>query len=386
MTKKTTRNAQYTEIKPVLFLAFELSTSEWKLGFSIGFGQKPRRRSILAGKVSVLQEEIKAAKKRFQLPEDCRVVSCYEAGRDAFWLHRYLTKSGIENIVVDSSSIEVNRRARRAKSDGLDVGKLLTMLMRHCQGERKVWSVVRVPSPEEEDRRQLHRELRATKKEKTRATNRIKGLLASQGVLLRGRMDLSGKRLDAIRIWDGSPLPPALKSRLKREWEQVLLVKQRIATLEAERRRALRESVAPDIPKIKQLSALRGIGDGSSWLFVREFFGWRKFKNRRQVGGLSGLTPTPFQSGETTREQGVNKAGNCHVRGNAVELAWSWVRYQPKSKLTLWFMKRFANAGKRARKVGIVALARRLLIDLWRFLEYGVLPEGAILKAQAPAL
>jgi transposase len=386
MTKRTTRNEQYIGNEPVLFLAIERSTSEWKLGFSTGFGQKPRRRSMLAGKVAVLQAEIVAAKKRFQLPADCRVVSCYEAGRDAFWLHRYLTKSEIENIVVDSSSIEVNRRARRAKSDGLDVGKLLTMLMRHDQGERKVWSVVRVPSPEEEDRRQLHRELRAIKKEKTRTTNRIKGLLASQGVLVRGRMDLSGKRLDAIRLWDGSPLPPGLKSRLKREWEQVLLLKQRIATLVAEQRRALRESVEPDIQKIKQLSTLRGIGGGSSWTFVREFFGWREFKNRRQVGGLSGLTPTPFQSGETNREQGIIKAGNRHVRANAVELAWSWVRYQPKSKLTLWFMERFADAGSRARKVGIVALARRLLVDLWRFLEYGVLPEGAVLKTQASTL
>src|SRR5437667_416352 len=190
------------------------------------------------------------------------------------------------------------------------------------------------------------------------------------------------ERLDGMRLWDGSGLRPGLKSRLKREWEQVLFLKRQIAVLQAERRCALRKSEEPDMEKIRQLSMLRGIGENGSWVFVREFFGWRKFHNRREVGSLAGLTPTPYQSGRTMREQGVSKAGNRHVRGGAIELAWCWVRWQPESKLTRWFEARFAKAGSRGRKVGIVAVARRLLIDLWRYLETGVLPEGAQLKAE----
>jgi len=381
MTKKTTRNEQYTDMHSNLFLAFELGHSDWKLGFSIGLGQKARRRTISAGDLEQLQGEIRAAKKRFELPETTAVMSCYEAGRDGFWLHRYLTQSGIKNVVVDSSSIEVNRRARRAKSDRLDVQKLLMMLIRYHYGEHKVWSVVRVPSPEEEDLRQLHRELRTLKKEKTRTTNRIKGLLASQGIRLESPMQLTEERLDSVRLWDGSPLLPGLKSRLQREWQHVLFLKQQILVLEGERRRALQKRGSADLEKVRQLALLRGIGVNGSWVLVREFFGWRNFKNRREVGSLAGLTPTPYQSGETRREQGISKAGNRHVRGIVIELAWSWLRHQPDSKLSRWFEERFAGAGSRARKVGIVALARRLLIDLWRFLEAGVIPEGAQLKA-----
>lgn len=329
-----------------------------------------------------LQKEIAAAKKRFGLLAESCVVSCYEAGRDGFWLHRYLTNVRIENCVVDSSSIEVNRRARRAKADRLDVENLLRLLIRFSHGERKVWSVVHVPSPEEEDRRQLHRELRTIRNDKTRTTNRIKGLLANQGIRLQGRMDLCKERLNAIRLWDGSPLPPALRGRLEREWEHILFLQEQIRVLEAQRRSALRQQKEPDLAQVQQLNTLRGIGPSSSWICVREFFGWRKFKNRRQVGGLGGLTPTPYQSGTTNREQGISKAGNRHIRAVAIELAWSWVRYQPESKLTRWYIRRFADAGKRARKIGIVAVARRLLIDLWRFLEHGVLPEGARLKPE----
>ncbi len=383
MTKKTTRDSEYSEKTRVLFLAFELGASKWELGFTTGFGQKPRRRSIDGGNTEALQQEISAARKRFGIAEEVPVVSCYEAGREGFWLDRYLGCVGIENVVVDSSSIEVNRKKRRAKTDPLDVGKLLTMLMRHYYGEPKVWSVVRPPSREEEDRRQLHRELRALKKEKTRTTNRIKGLLASQGVRLDGRMDLGGKRLDQIQLWDGAPLPQGLKSRLKREWEHVSFLKRQIADVKATRQALLKEDKEPDLKRVQQLNMLQGIGLESSWVLVRELFGWRQFQNRRQVASIVGLTPTPYNSGDMVREQGIGKDGNRHVRGISIEMAWSWLRHQPDSKLTLWFTQRFAGAGKRARKVGIVALARRLLIDLWKFLEYGVIPEGARFKAQA---
>jgi len=376
----TTRNRHYTDNVRVLFLAFELGASKWDLGFSTGLGQKPRRRSIEAGDTKTLAKEIQAGKKRFGLPEDAPVWSCYEAGRDGFWLHRYLSSVGIENHVVDSASIEVNRRKRRAKSDGLDVGKLLLMLIRFYYGEQKVWSVVRVPSPEEEDRRQLHRELKALKKEKTRTTNRIRGLLATQGIRLT-RMDLSDAQLNRIRLWDHKPLLEGMKSRLKREWDHVLFLKKGIDELNKKRCRLLKDAEQPEIEKVQRLSKLRGVGPGSSWVIVQELFGWRHFQNRREVGSLVGVTPTPYNSGTSIKEQGISKAGNRHVRAVAVELAWSWIRYQPKSKHTQWFAQRFADGGKRARKVGIVGVARRLIIDFWRFLEHGVIPEGALLKA-----
>lgn len=381
MTKKTTRNDNYNGKQKVLFLAFELGASKWLLGFSIGLGQKARKRIIEAGALNVLAKEIKAAKKRFGLSDEAVVKSCYESGRDGFWLHRHLMSVGVENSVIDSSSIEVNRRRRRAKSDGLDVEGLLKLLIRQELGDKKIWSVVRVPSVQEEDRRHLHRGLRTLKNEKTRTTNRLKGLLATQGVRLE-RLDLSDRKLDEIRTWDGKGIGEGLKSRLRREWQRVLQLTQQIREAKAQRQAELKEEHRPEISQVKQLSLLRGIGPESSWIIVQEM-GWRRFRNRREVGSLIGLAPTPYDSGESVREQGISKAGNRHVRSIAIELAWSWIRHQPDSKLTLWFLQRFGAGGKRARKVGIVAVARRLMIDLWRFLQTGAIPEGAVLKAQA---
>src|SRR5919202_6738203 len=209
-----------TPSQPTLSLAFELGQNKWKLGFTIGMAQQPRERTIPAGALDILQQEITRAKQRFGLPEDARVVSCYEAGRDGFWLHRSLMAHGVENLVIDSASIEVNRRQRRAKTDRLDVHKLLTMLLRHMAGEKKVWSVVRVPSVEEEDHRQLHRELTTVKQDRTRLINRIQGLLAGHGVQLILQGDVEAQ-LDQVHQWDGSSLPAALLSRLKRAWQQV---------------------------------------------------------------------------------------------------------------------------------------------------------------------
>jgi len=385
MTQKTTQG-QFTETSSVLYMAFELSSKNWKLGFSTGFGQKPRIRTVTAGDQNALKTEIKLARKRFQLPEQCKVVSCFEAGRDGFWIHRFLTAEGIENFVVDSSSIEVNRRKRRAKTDRLDVGSLLRMLIRYRHGEHKVWSVVHVPSVEDEDRRQAHRELAALEKEKNRTSNRIRGLLATQGIRLAGG-NISADQLESIRMWDGSPLPAGLESRIGRECAHLAFLKEQIATLIRQRKNALRSKseaeAAPDKKKIQQLQKLRAIGPVGAWVLVREMFGWRQFKNGRQVGSLSGLTPSPYNSGNTNYDQGISKAGIQPVRKIAIELAWCWVRYQPNSKLSCWFNERFANAGKKARKVGIVAVARRLLIELWRYLETGALPEGAELKVTA---
>lgn len=375
---KATHSTQYTT-DAALYLAFELANAEWRLGFTVGFGQSARQRKITARDVDALGQEVTMAKKRFRLPEDAPVRSCYEAGREAFWLHRYLESKGIQNLVVDSASIEVNRRARRAKTDRLDLAKLLTMLLRYYSGEDHVWRIVQVPSVEAEDGRHLHRQLSKFKAERTRHTNRIKGLLIGQGVSLPVGKDFL-EQLDAVRLWNDLPLPPGLRARLEREYRAYLHVDQQIREIEAERREWLRTSDHSDAQKIRALLRLKGIGINSAWLFVKEFYGWREFKNRREVGGLAGLTPTPYQSGDESREQGISKAGNRPLRGMAVEIAWSWVRFQPKSKITIWFQERYAEGGKRMRKIGIVAVARKLLVALWRYLETGEIPAGAQLK------
>jgi transposase len=380
-TSAMSRIEQDTLPQPTLSLAFELGKNTWKLGFTIGVAQQPRERTIPAGDVARLQQEIARAKQRFGLPEDARIVSCYEAGRDGFWLHRYLVAHNVQNHVIDSASIEVNRRQRRAKTDRLDVRKLLTMLLRHMAGERKVWSVVRVPSIEEEDRRQLHREMTTAKQDRTRVINRIQGLLAGHGVQLALQGDVEAQ-LEQVHQWDGSPLPPALLSRLKRAWQQVGLLTTHIQTLEAQRRAVLRRREDAVIAQVRQLFTLRGIGVNSAWLYVMEFFAWRDFQTPKQVGALAGLTPTPSQSGESRRELGIAKAGNRHMRAMAIAIAWAWRRFQPTSALSQWYEQRFGHGSARLRKIGIVALARKLLIALWRFLKTGVLPEGAVLKGE----
>jgi transposase len=380
MTTKTTDRKEYSTDRAKLYLAFELGKQKWKLGFTIGLGQRPRVRAIDGGDLVALQWEIEQAKRRFGLRQETPVMSCYEAGRDGFWLHRNLLAWEIENLVVDSSSIEVKRRARRVKTDRLDVQKLLTMLIRYDSGERKVWSVVQVPSVEAEDKRHLHRQLSTLKADRTRHTNRIKGLLYGQGVRMPVKADFL-ERLETVRLWDGAPLSPGLRTRLEREYACWQFVDHQIRELEAKRAEMIRTSEDPSVKKVRQLVHLRGIGPNSAWLFVMEFFGWRNFRNRRQVGALAGLTSTPYLSGEETQDKGISKAGNRHIRSIAIEIAWSWLRFQPHSELSLWYQDRFARGSKRLRKIGIVALARKLLIALWRYLETGALPAGAQLNS-----
>jgi transposase len=375
---ETTRSEEYITGE-VLYLAFELSNKQWKLGFTMGMGQKPRRRTIDARDLRALHEEIARAKQRFGLAADAAVKSCYEAGRDGFWLHRYLTAQSIDNVVVDSSSIEVNRRKRRTKTDRLDVEKLLSMLIRYAFGEEKVWSVVNVPSVEAEDRRHLHRQLGKFKADRTRHVNRIKGLLASQGVRLSVGAHFL-ERLEQVRLWDGAPLASGLRSRLEREYACLQFVNRQILELKRERGELIETSDDPSVMKVRHLQTLRGIGVESAWLFVMEFFGWRNFRNRREVGALAGLTGTHYLSGDSQQEQGISKAGNRWVRGMAIEIAWAWLRYQPESDLTCWYRERFDKGGKRVRKIGIVAVARKLLVALWRYLETGAIPGGAQLK------
>lgn len=378
--KKTqeTLRSNYITREAILYTAFELGNTTWKLAFSNG--SKVRYVSTGARNVHQLQANLALAKKRLGLGAEVKVVSCYEAGRDGFWLHRYLTSCGIENLVVDSSSIEVKRRKRRVKTDRIDAGKLLGMLMRYHGGEKKVWSVVRVPSEAEEEGRNLGRELHVLKKECTMHTNRIKGVLIQQGLVIKSlnRKKFLGA-LEEVCTWDGKDLPGDFKGRIVREYHRLLVVEEQIRELKKERERRVLAGDKVCYQQVAELMKLRGIGPESSWDFVMEFLGWRDFRNRKQVGGLSGLTPTPYDSGGSIREQGISKSGSRRIRSLAVESAWCWMRFQPRSKLTRWFNKRFAQGGKRMRKIGIVAVARKLLIALWRYLKDGVIPEGASL-------
>ena len=380
----TTRTHESTATPPVshsihLLLAFELGERTWKLGFTTGFGQRPRVRQVPAGAVDRLLEEIARAKRRLTLADDTPVISCYEAGRDGFWLHRYLVAHGITNHVVDSSSIEVNRRARRAKTDKLDLAGLLNLLARYLAGDRRAWRVVRVPTVAEEDARQLHRSWEAVQKDRTRLICRLQGLLVTHGLRLSSTADVLAQ-LDRARLWDGMPVPAGLRARLTRVWRQLELLNAQLAELESERKTLPVDPATATGRYVQQLPTLRGIGPVGAWVLATELFGWREIRNARQLGGLVGLVPAPFQSGETNHDQGITRAGNKHVRRLMVQLAWSWVRWQPTSALTRWYEARFGRGSRRLRRIGIVALARKLLIALWRYVETGAVPEGAVVK------
>ncbi len=378
----TTRPNESNGAQACLLLAFELGQRTWKLGFTVGIGQRPRLCQIPAGAVSVLDHHIARAKRRFGVSAEAPVSSCYEAGRDGFWLHRYLVAHGIMNHVVDSSSIEVNRRARRAKSDRLDLAGLLNLLARYVQGDRRVWRVVHVPSVADEDARQLPRMLETLTADHTRLTNRLKGLLVTHGVSMRIGKDFL-EQLESVRLWDGTPLPPGLRERLARDWAQLQTVATQLRELQRALARRQPDARTATGRALVQLQTLRAIGTIGAWTLATEISGWRDIRNGRQLGALVGLAPSPYQSGETHVEQGITRAGNKHVRRIIVQLAWRWLYYQPESALSTWYRQRFDGHGKRLRRIGIVALARKLLIALWRYVETGAVPDGAHLKAAA---
>jgi transposase len=382
-------------VAPVLYVAFELSAGQWKLASTTARGQRARLVSVRARDTEAILREIARAKARFGLPESAAVFSCYEAGRDGFWLHRFLHHHGINNVIVDSSSIEVNRRARRAKADGLDAVSLVGLLVRYCEGETNVWSTVNVPDPADEDQRHVHRELDQLRRERTDHGNRVGGLLAAIGIKVPGNC-VSSHYLDLLRQWNGEPVPEGLKRRLLHELERMELLARQIKALEIEQAEQIRDDQTPHVDKVRTLMGLKGVGPTSATILVYEFFGWRQFANRREVGALAGLTPTPYQSGESNHEQGISKAGNVRVRWIMTELAWSWLRFQPESPLSQWYQRRFGSGTSRMKRTGAVALARKLLIALWRYVEQGKKPEGAeelaweaklkrVLRASRPA-
>jgi transposase len=382
MTRTEESTAVATTVAPTLLLAFELGERTWKLGFTTGLGQRPRIRQIPARATDRVLEEIARAQVRFKLPTHAPTMSCYEAGREGFWLHRWLVTHAVSNHVIDSSSIEVNRRARRVKTDRLDLGGLVNLLARYQQGDRQVWRTVRVPSVDEEDARQLHRTRETVQQDRNRLINRLKGLMTTQGLTL--PVDAAfPTQLATAQLWDGTPVPIGLKARLQRGWAQLEFLNDVLEELDAERAALTADPQTTMGRYVNALPTLRGIGPIGTWTLATEIFGWRQIKNRRQLGALVGLVPAPYQSGESAHDQGITRAGNKHVRRLMVQLAWSWVRYQPDTALTQWYQRKFGNRSRRLRRIGIVALARKLLIALWHYVEHGEIPEGAIMKGQA---
>lgn len=371
----------------ILYIAFELGGSNWKLAFATEPAGRIRWRSLNACHarelLKKLAQEITAAKARFGLPADAPVRSVYESGRDGFWLHHALEAMGVENVIIEPASLLVDRRARRPKTDRLDLLGLLGSLFRHHQGER-VWRVVRVPNAEAEDIRRLSRRRERLVKEQTQHSNRIKGLLNQEGIKAKGSL---GKGFDqefqGYRRFDGSPLGEQLLADVTDELARLRLVQAQLKAIKDEQKELLRQA-APTCPTVRQaqrLTALKGVGPVSAFVLSAEFFAWRAFKNRRQVGALAGLTDSPWKSDGIDRQQGISKAGNRRVRTTAIELAWGWLRWQPESALSQWFKRNEGGGKKRFRRVAIVAMARKLLVALWHYLDHGLVPDGAILKA-----
>jgi len=364
------------------YLVFELSKAKWRLGIVLPDSPKLRRVTIDGGDLAALAARLATIRARAgRCGRPVRILSCYEAGLDGHWLHRWLVGQGVVSHVVDPSSIEVNRRARRAKTDRIDLDKLMRTFLSYLRGEPRVCSMLHVPSVEDEDRKRRTRERKRLLGERTAHTNRIKALLFGQGI--RDVMPLKPgfiASLETMRSGDGRALPPLLKEEIVREHERLCLAQKQIATLEATSKAEL-HAAAPGsaAAKIVQLVDLKSIGVISGQELVNEVF-YRSFANRRQVGSYFGLTGTPYDSGASRREQGISKAGNPRARTLAIELSWLWLRYQPDSELSRWFRQRVGDLKGRIRRITIVAVARKLMVALWRYLTTGVVPTGAVLR------
>ena len=371
-----------------LYVAFELSKSKWLIGIVVCGESKLSQHTVPGGDTAAVWQAIsrKRAYAEKKLGRPVRVVSCYEAGYDGFWLDRWLAAQGVANRIIDPSSIEMPRRARQAKTDRLDLQRLMRVLIRHEGGEPKVCSVVHLPSPEQEDARRPSRERDRLIGERTAHVNRIKGLLHCQGVRdLQPRRKGFLEQLAQVRTGDGRALPPNLAAEIRREHARLVQLGEQLAEVEGQMR-AERATAAPGsrASKVNQLIDLKSLGPVGGETLVNEVF-WRDFQNRRQVGAYLGLVGTPFDSGQSLREQGISKSGNSRARTLAIELSWLWLRHQPGSALSRWFKQRVGDQKGRARRITIVALARKLMVALWRYLTLGLLPEGAIVRAAAPA-
>jgi transposase len=366
-----------------IFVSLELSQSKWLItSLSPGGGKKMSKHSVAAGDVAGLLARFTELKRKAQ----ARTGKCFpiiviqEAGLDGFWIHRVLEAEGIESHVVDPASIATSRRRRRAKTDKIDGEALLRALLAYKRGEPRVCAMLRVPTPEEEDRRRISRERKALTNERVRHANRIKGLLFGQGVsgyepMRRDRR----KRLEELKTGDGRPLPAHLKMQVGRELDRLELLIEQIKAVEAERDAMLAtEQVVSPAPAM--LLNVKGIGPEFAAVLWSEGLS-RHYDNRRQVAAYAGLAPSPWQSGSVDHDQGVSKAGNPRLRTTLIQMAWLWLRHQPHSALTLWFKDRVKQNGGRLKKATIIALARKLLVALWKYVNAGVVIEGAVMKA-----
>jgi transposase len=364
-----------------VYVAFELSKAKWMLGVILPGAKKLSRYTITGGDMAALAVRLAEWRRKAALGgKPVRMLSCYEAGFDGHWLHRWLTDQGVINHEIDPSSIEVNRRARRAKTDRIDLERMMRAFLDLLRGEPQACRVVHVPGVEDEDRKRRSRARERLLKERTAHTNRIKGLLHGQGI--RDAFPLKPgfvKSLESVRTGDGRQLPPGLKQEIVHEHERLGLVSKQLALLEASSK-AEWHAAAPGSAeaKVVQLTNLKGIGPVGGQRLVHEVF-YRDFDNRRQVGSYIGLTGTPYNSGSSVREQGIGKAGNRRARETAIEIAWLWLNHQPDSELSSWFRKRVGDVKGRIRRIAIVAMARKLMVALWRYLNTGVVPIGAVL-------
>jgi transposase len=365
------------EARETVYVAIELSKKTWVLGIAHPDRDRPSIHRVSGGNIAELVSRLRVAARNNR-----RILVCYEAGYDGFWLARALAKMGIECRVLDPASIQVNRRARRVKTDRIDVLALLRALIATDRGERHVCAIVRVPSVEEEDARRSHRERQRLVRERTGHINRIKGLLFAQGIrdikpkLRRSRIDFA-----ALETAEGHPLPDRLRRELEREYARLSLIATQLREVEKERDTA--DAQDPVVEQKRQLLvALHGVGATSAAILAREVFA-RSFASRRQLGSYLGLTPSAYDSGSTTRCQGISKAGNSWARRILIEVAWLWQKYQPASPLSHWYIQRTAGQSSRIRRIMLIALARKLAISLWRYVETGLVPEGiAIAKAK----
>jgi transposase len=378
--------------RATLLVGFELSKTTWLIGlYSPDLGKTVSRYKIDGGDLGKTLELIAAMRRRLEkLGKPVRVVSIYEAGYDGFWLHRALRAAGVDNRVIDAASVPVDRRARRVKTDRLDLEQLIRMLLALERGETRACRVVRVPKPAEEDAKRQHRERQVLVAERTGHGNRITGLLMALGI--RGvnprRRDFVA-HLQTLRTGDGEPLPPHTKQALTREHERLCLIERQIREIEATQAAEIKAEMTARQPeaggaeggvgRAALLMRLKGLGQIGAVVLSREVF-YRHFDNRREVASYFGLTPSPYNSGGMRSDQGIGKAGNPRARTLAIELAWLWVRHQPESALTHWFLERVGTATGRIRRIAIVALARKLMIALWRYLTTGMIPEGAVMK------
>lgn len=382
MTKLDRTDTPATVDYATVHVVFELSMATWRLGMMLPDSPKMSRCAIDGGDLQALERRLAHARAKAEYSgKPVRIISCYEAGLDGHWLHRWLTERGVINYEVDPSSIEVSRRARRAKTDNIDLDKLMRTLLAYLRGEPRVCSMLHVPTAEEEDRKRQTRERDRLLKERTAHTNRIKGLLHGQGI--RDVQPLKPgfvASLERMRTGDGRELPPRLKEEIEREHARLVLLDGQVRKLEA----AMKAELSAAEPgsaaaKITRLIDLRGIAHIGGSKLVNEVF-YRSFDNRRQLGSYFGLTGTPYDSGESRREQGISKSGNPRAREIAVELSWLWLRHQSGSELSRWFRERVGDLKGRPRRIAIVALARKLMVALWRYLTTGLVPAGAVLR------